>query len=100
MGVRAPHVTASAWWPWLVLLLQQPARVPRLIRVGLRHRQHAAASKRGADILSSPPLLLEHRQAFGGVKGPGLDPIHNLHLAVQLRHGTHQTHPIEDFLLA
>src|SRR5262245_23294623 len=44
--------------------------------------------------------LSEQRQALWGVKEPGLTPIQEFHLIVQLCHGPRQADPVKHLLLA
>ena len=48
----------------------------------------------------TPPLRLEQGQALVGVEDVGLHVVYDLRLSTQLGHGSGQTHPVEQLLLA
>src|SRR5262245_49998935 len=43
---------------------------------------------------------LEHRHALRRVEGPGLHPVEDVRLVVQLGHGAGEARPVQHFLLA
>src|SRR5262245_49149926 len=57
-------------------------------------------SRRGGGAARRSPSQAEEREALGGVEDVRLDEVDLGRPSPQLRHGAHQTHPVQHLLLA